>query len=259
MDLSEDQKSTLGLAKAGDALALKVLKQTFKQPSFARDPHYFGVHPELLYLRDSYKSGPETRSEVMNIPRFAAGREFNGTKYVHNPTYGPPYQVVRLIRLYDSLTSRLAVVAFSEIDELEGELAIYDGKSRSETDDLRKRLAALTIANRPVWENWVLSMKPSGYCRIDDVVKAWLAEPIDMSEKRYFTPGWDNVLYSQDSVKRYLDQIPPIHRAFLGVEWGSFELKTSGKPIQLYVLKESISTANKRVKLLGGSFRFESA
>lgn len=259
MKLTELQKNILELAKTGDAKALEVLKQTFKQPTFARDPHYFGVHPELLYLRDSYKSGPDTRREVMNMPRFAADREFNGTKYVHIPAYGAPYEVVRRLRSYASLTARLSARAFAEIDQLEGRLAIYDGKPRRETSELRKRLATLTSANRSVWENWVLSMGPSGYRRIDAEVKAWLDEPVDWSEEHLFTPGWDNVLYSQDSAKRYLDQVPPLHLAYLGVEMGSFELKSNGKPVLLYVLNESIATANKRGKLLGAKFRFEAA
>ena len=258
MALTDHQRRIAIFAQEGHEEALAFLKKEFKPPASPHNPHYFYVHPKLLVISDSHKTWPDTRREVMHtFPRIARDRYFDGKRFQVTRAYGTTSEVANLIKRYPSLTAKISAMAFNEIDEIEAQLAMYDGRPKHELTRLRSRLNVLTSGQHPVWENWVLTPQEKDYNHIDNTIHQWLDEPVDMDECDLFKPGWEGVPYPEESAKQFFDKVSEMHQLYLDVEKKPFERTANGLPMQLYTLACSITVANKRAKALGANFRFE--
>lgn len=210
------------------------------------------VKPSGL-ICDSAVQGPRLRKEVIARPPDFENRDSLNGKFIGHKTA----QAIQWISQFPSLRLKFAEIAYRRIDSIETALLLDEPLSAASRNHLKLELAQLQSDAHPIWENAIQSTREHLGHLIASTIRAWMNEPVNLSEAPYFVPHWESYPYSAEVAKSYLECLDAACLVALQVSLESYTHADTKQEFSFYKLNQSIKNANNQARRLDLNLVFE--
>jgi len=109
----------------------------------------------------------------------------------------------------------------------------------------------------PIWQNAIRSTRQFAGKPINQTLREWMNEPVDLTEASFFRPHWQNYPYAYQAATDYLQHLSYHTQAVLQISLEDCVHSDSKQEFKLFKLNQAIKDANKQARLLGLNFIFE--
>jgi hypothetical protein len=215
-------------------------------------PKYLAVMPSRL-ICDPDVQGPRFRKDVIEAPPgFERIDPRNGNLIGYNTDHA-----IRWISQFPSLQLKFAEIGYQRIDFLEASLWLDQSLSTATQNQFKLELMHLESDAFPIWQNAIRSTRQFAGKPINQTLREWMNEPIDLTEAAFFRPHWQNYPYACQAATDYLQHLSAHTQAVLQISLEDCVHIDFKQEFKLFKLNQAIKEVNKQARLLGLNFIFE--